>query len=101
MLRFILVFLLFLVLIIFQTTFLVHFPILGMVPNFIFAFVLLFAFFESSSVTNSFWYATTGGVLLDLFSANFFGFWALILVLSVFLIKFFVKSYVRPPIFQG
>ncbi len=101
MLRFILVFLLFLILIIFQTTFLVYFPIFGMVPNLIFAFVMLFAFFEAAPDTNSFWYAAMGGVFLDLFSSNFLGFWTLILLFIVFLIKFFVKSYVRPPIFQG
>ena len=95
-----LIFILFLALIIFQTTFLVHVSFFGMVPNLIFGFILLSAFFEAERGIKSFWYAIIGGILLDVFSGYFFGFWTILLLGVAFLVKFVIKSYVRPPIFQ-
>ncbi|MCP6726714.1 MAG: hypothetical protein KJI69_01570 [Patescibacteria group bacterium] len=100
MLKNFLIFILFLILIIFQTTFLVHISIFGIVPNLIFGFIFLYAFFEASGDIKSFWYAIVGGVLLDIFSGYFFGFWVILLLGIVLLVKFVIKSYVRPPILQ-
>ena len=101
MLRFFILSILFAILTLLQTTLLVHIPIFGIVPNFVFIIVIIFAFLEMSHEVTSFWYAVVGGIFLDLFSANFFGLWTLALLISVFLVKFVVKSYVRPPILQG
>ena len=83
-----------------QTTFLVHTAFFGYVPNLVVALILIVAFLEDTKEQRSFWYAIAGGLFLDMFSATFFGLWTVLLLLSVFLVKFVVKSYVRPPILQ-
>jgi hypothetical protein len=67
--------------------------------NIIIMFVVIFAFFERRKENASFTAAVFGGVLLDLYSENFFGFWVLILLTVVLLTKFVVRKYVRVPTF--
>ncbi len=67
--------------------------------NIIIVFVVIFSFFERRKENASFVAAVFGGVLLDFYSENFFGFWVLILLTIVFLIKFVLRKYVRVPTF--
>lgn len=83
-----------------QTSFLVHFNILGIVPNLILIAVILISLF-----TSYYWWgvssAFVGGFFLDIFSGNFIGFHILILLGLVFFIQFILKKYVQPVIQLG
>lgn len=82
----------------FQTSFLIHFNISGIIPNLILISVILINFFESPSKNSGIFSAFIGGFFLDIFSENFFGFWTLILIIITLFIKFILKKYVRIPL---
>ena len=85
------------ILIIFQTSFLVHFDILGFIPNFIIIFIALLSLFEKNKkfLSLSGLSSIIGGFFLDLFSFRLFGFYILILSLITIFIKKIIKNYVE------
>lgn len=81
-----------------QTSFLVHFSIGGVVPNFILISVILIIFFASRQKWWRISSAFIGGFFLDIFSAGPIGWNILILVGLFFFIKIILRGYVRSPI---
>ena len=92
---FIIIFIYFLIL--FQTSFFVHFPIFNIVPNYALILIVLWNLFEDSKKKFGIGLAFLGGFLLDVFSSHFLGFNVLILVATALAIKIIVKKYVRVP----
>lgn len=84
---------------VFQTSFLVFFPIKNLIINFILVSVIVLNF-----LTNDFWLgissALIGGFFLDVFSENFFGFYILIFLAISLFSEFIFKKYVRLPHLQ-
>lgn len=80
-----------------QTSFFVHFKIWGVIPNFILISVLLINVLEKPQKNTGILAGLIGGFFLDIFSSNFIGFYALILVASSFLIKVIFRKYVWSP----
>ncbi len=81
----------------FQTSFLVHFSLFGMIPNFVLVFVVLWNIFEKGDSVIGIYNAVIGGFFLDIFSDRFIGFNILILVLLAFILKLISNRYVRIP----
>ena len=80
-----------------QSSFLVHFSVLGINLNLILISVVIWNIFESSKKSFGLINAIIGGVFLDIYSNQIFGFYILIsLSLAVF-VKFFLKKYVKIP----
>lgn len=92
---FIIIFIYFLVL--FQTSFLIHFSVFNIIPNFIFLFIIIWNIFESPEKKSGLFYAIFAGFLMDVFSSHTIGYNILILALSSFAIKIVLKRYVRIP----
>ncbi len=95
--------LIFYILTLIQTAFLVHFNVSGITPNFVLITVIFINLFSPSHWQKAF-SAVIGGFYLDIFSLNnaggFFGFYTLILLgLSLFL-KIILGKYVRLPVIQ-
>jgi rod shape-determining protein MreD len=87
-------------LVLIQTSFWVHFNILGIVPNLVLISVILWNLFEKSKNYFGLYAALIGGLFLDIFSNRFIGFYILIsLALAVFL-KLVFKRYVRIPFIE-
>lgn len=74
-----------------QTSFLIHFNIMGQVPNLILIALVLLIFFEKPEENFSFFAAFTGGFFLDIFSNVFLGTSIIALLLMTFLFKKLVK----------
>lgn len=85
------------ILVLFQTSLFADFRAFGFPPNFILVFVILFNFFESPAKKFGLISAIFGGFFLDVFSASFFGFHILFLLVCAVFIKFIVRRYVRIP----
>ena len=102
--KFLLLILFFYILVLLQTSFLLHFNILGWwvgwSPNLILISVILISFLEKPENNSGFFSAFLGGFFLDIFSESFFGFNILILTVIVFFIKFIFKKYVRIPLIE-
>lgn len=90
----------FYLLFIFQTSFLVHFPIRGWVFNLIFIVIILFNILEKPEKNNGILAAVILGFFWDIFSEKFIGYHILILVFLALLIKTILVRYVRIKIFQ-
>jgi len=84
-------------LVLIQTSFLVHFNILGIVPNLVLISVVLWNLFEKSKNYFGLYVALIGGFFLDIFSNYFIGFYILILFTLVIFLKLVFKKYVRVP----
>ncbi len=101
--RVLLGFLLFYILVLFQTSFLIHFNIfleggfLGWTPNLILITIILINLFEHPEKSFGIFSGFIGGFFLDIFSENFIGFHILILVGLAMVIKFILRNYVRLP----
>jgi len=80
-----------------QTSFLVHFTVFNMVPNFVLLFIILWNLLEDSKKSFGLFLALIGGFLLDVFSSHAIGFNILIMVSISLIIKVIVKKYVRIP----
>ena len=80
-----------------QTSFFVDFRIWGVVPNFILISALLINVFEKPQKNTGMLAGFIGGFLLDIFSSNPIGFYALILLALSFLIKIIFRKYVWLP----
>ena len=86
--KYILIFILFYVFAVLQTSFLVHFAFFGSVPNLIFIFLFTLLFFEKKAgCYEIIFYAISAGLFLDLFSNTFFGLSIALAVVMAFLIK--------------
>jgi rod shape-determining protein MreD len=81
-----------------QTSFFIHFRVLGIIPNFILISVLLINIFENPQKNTGMFAGFFGGFFLDIFSSNFIGFYAFILLALSFLIKIIFRKYVRSPV---
>jgi rod shape-determining protein MreD len=80
-------------LILFQTSFLVHFW-----PANLIIFLMIFInIFEKQEKSLGLVFAFIGGFLLDIFSGNFIGFYLLILLAAAFFLKFVLARYLRIP----
>lgn len=74
-----------------QNSFLVHFSILGVIPNLILILTCLFTFFEKPQSYYGIVSAVIGGFFLDIFSGSFIGMSILSLIIIYFLIKEFLR----------
>lgn len=81
----------------FQTSFLVHFSLFGIIPNVVLIFIVLWNIFERGDSTMGIYNAVIGGLFLDIFSSRFIGFNILILLLLAFILKLISNKYVRIP----
>lgn len=79
----------------FQNSFLVHFKIFNLIPNFILISVAAIAIKEKTKDNLGFFSAFIGGLFLDVFSQNFIGWNVLVLIGIVIAIKM-LKRYLRP-----
>ena len=82
-------------LILFQSSFLVHFAFLRYLPNLAVIFVLFLSIREKPGEKTALISSFVGGLLLDVFSAKPFGFYALIFLAASGFIKFFLRRYIR------
>jgi len=80
-----------------QTSFFIHFPLAGLVPNFILISVFLINVLEKPQKSSGIFAGFIGGFFLDIFSSNPIGFYALILLGLSFSIKIIFKKYVWEP----
>ena len=81
-----------------QTSFLVHFRMLGFVPNIIFIAVILINLFEKPKKYSGLYAGFIGGLFLDIFSSAFIGFYMLILIAVSLFIKIILRKYVWAPL---
>ena len=84
----------FYILALFQTSFLIHFPVLGLIPNLVLLSVILINLLEKPQNYSGYFSAFIGGIFLDIFSENFIGFYILISLGLVVFIKFILKRYI-------
>ena len=83
-----------------QTSFFVHFPILGIIPNYILILVIFWNFFEKPNSSFGLYNAALGGLFIDIFSSRPIGFYILILLSLAILIKLIFKRYVQLPFIE-
>lgn len=91
---------LFYLLVLFQTSFLVHFTIWGRVPNLILVLVIFWNLFEKSKNYFGLYPALIGGLFSDIFSSSFIGFNILILLAIAIFIKLIIKRHARIPLVE-
>ncbi len=91
MIKYLLSLFLFYFLVLFQTSFLFS------SFNLIFYLIIIWNFLEQKDSNLGIFVAFSAGFFLDIFSENFIGFNILILVFSAFIIKQFIRPYVRIP----
>jgi len=80
-------------LVIFQNSFLVHFAILGTVPNMVLISICLISFFEKPSSNIKFYSALMSGLLIDVYSNFFIGVSILIFIAIALIFKKSIKSF--------
>jgi rod shape-determining protein MreD len=85
---------------IFQTSFLAHFSIKGIVINFILVALFVINILEEPETNTGIFAAGVSGFFWDIFSDNFIGFHILILIFLALSIKIILARYVRIKIFQ-
>lgn len=83
-----------------QTSFLVHFSILGIIPNFVLIAVVIINICENEKNYFGLFAAALGGLFLDIFSSQLMGFNILILLAIAVFIKLFFKKHVRIPFLE-
>ncbi len=81
----------------FQTSFLVHFSIWGMIPNLILILIFFWILFEDPESSFGIYNAFVAGFFLDIFSNWLIGFNILILVILALFLKLILNKYVRLP----
>jgi rod shape-determining protein MreD len=79
-------------LVIFQVSFLNHFHLWGITPNFVLIFLVLFNFLEDSRKNSGLLFAGLSGFILDFFSGLQFGVYFLTFIFLALLIKKFLRS---------
>jgi rod shape-determining protein MreD len=85
----------FYILILFQTSFLVHFNIMGVIPNLMLLAVVLINFIEEPGRKLGIFAGFLGGLFLDVFSSNFLGFYILISLAVALFFKYAVRRQIR------
>jgi len=80
-----------------QTSFLVHFGLLTGLANLTVIVLVLVNLLEDQTKKDGLILALPAGLLLDFYSAKPLGFWVLILLAMALAIKLLVKRYVRIP----
>jgi len=90
-------------LVLFQTSFLVHFRLFGVIPNLVLILVIVLSFFEKERgwrflpSNSGVWFALFGGFFLDVFSSAFLGIQiAILLSVSIFT-GLVLKKFLRFP----
>jgi len=96
--RVLIIFVVFYLLALLQTSFFVHFKTWGAVPNFILILTILINVFEKPRRNTGMLAGFIGGFFLDIFSSNLIGFYALTFLTLSFLIKIIFRKYVWAPI---
>ena len=88
------------ILVLLQSSFLVHFSLFGIVPNLVMILVVLLNLLEKDREFFSLGLlaAFIGGFFLDIFSIRIIGFYILILVILALFIKIIIRKHVRIPI---
>ena len=84
----------------FQTSFLVHFSIRGVVINLILVSIFLINILEAPKKNSGIFSAFMAGFFWDTFSEKFIGFHILILIFFALVIKIIFSRYVRVKFFQ-
>lgn len=84
-------------LVLFQTSFLVHFALWGVVPNLVMLLVIILSIYDKQDSYLGLYNAVIGGFFLDIFSNRIIGFNILILVILSILLKLIFNKYVRIP----
>lgn len=87
-------------LVLFQSSFLVHFAVWGITPNLILLLVVFWNIFEDSKKKLGIYVALAAGFLLDVFSNRIIGFNIFILGTSAVFLKIIFYKYVRFPFRQ-
>ncbi len=85
------------ILVLLQSSFLIHFNILGAIPNFILILVFLLNFFEEPNEHWGIFGAVIGGFFLDIFSTSFLGSSIICLIIMSFFIKKFLHILKETP----
>ena len=95
--------LLFYILVLLQSSFLVHFSFRGIVPNFVLILAVLINILEDKSKKTGIVAGFLAGLFLDVFSAGpifFFGFYTLISLAFSLFIKLVLKTHVQVPVLK-
>lgn len=79
------------ILILLEMSFFPHF--LSFLPNLLFLTVILINFLEDQKEKSGFYFAFLAGILSDVFSQRFFGFYVLVYLFSAIFIKFILKTH--------
>lgn len=87
----------FYILTLFQISFLAHFEIFRIIPNFILVAIILINIFEDPRGYFGVYSAVAAGFFLDIFSQDYIGLSILILLAVSFSIKLILKKYVQIP----
>jgi hypothetical protein len=77
--------------VLFQVSLFPHVFPAGLIVNFAALFVI---------IARKYGLALWGGLLLDIYSDQFFGFWTAMLLIGVFLVESVLRYYVQKPIFK-
>ncbi len=77
-----------------QSSFFVHFPIYGIIPNFLFLIVLVYNLLENHKEREGLYVAIFAGFWMDVFSIMPIGFYIAAFLLLAFLLKKILKKYV-------
>lgn len=85
----------FYILILLETSFLIYFDVFRIIPNLILIALVLLVFLEKPKDNLSIFGAIIGGFFWDIFSPKPIGFYILILLGLVILLKIISKKYVR------
>lgn len=96
----ILLILIFYILALIQTSFLIHFNIRGMVPNFLLISVIVINLIEKPEKKEGIWSSLIAGFFADVFSSGPIGIWTILFLVIATLIKSIFKRYVRIPFIE-
>ena len=83
-------------LVLFQSSFLIHFSILDKIPSLVLILTIFYNLFEKREKIFGISFALFGGFFWDIFSNLPIGFHILILLISAIFIKFVFKKYIKP-----
>ncbi|MBZ1348279.1 MAG: rod shape-determining protein MreD [Candidatus Nealsonbacteria bacterium] len=79
----------------FQNSFLVHFNIFNLIPNFVLISVVVIVIKEKAKDNLGFFSAFIAGFFLDVFSQNFIG-WNILILIGIVIAVKILKKYLRP-----
>ncbi|TSC55621.1 MAG: hypothetical protein Greene071421_546 [Parcubacteria group bacterium Greene0714_21] len=76
-----------------QASFFPHFPVFGVVPNILVLFFVFFLVLYRSDSVMWFFPAVVSGLVLDMYSSAFIGFWPVLLLSFGFLVQMVKERY--------